>query len=302
MKKIVALVFVCFLTATAAWGFDLDRDLLKQGISQYEDGDYQEAITTLKTFISKAGLPSEDLNVKLEGHFYLGLCYRATGEWDTSRRWFKTIQILLKRFGTPEDMKRWSERIKPELHIMSEMISKEEEMAAIQERNQHIMMVMFLTIFGLVVTALAVVSYVLTKLGRANRQLVIKSQQLVESKAHVKVIDENDELCRKITDYMQADKPYLNPEFSLETLTETMGVNRTYVSSAVGRLAPNFRSFVNSYRIAEAVNMLKVNPDRKFDEISSHCGFSNSRTFYNAFKSYTGLTPSEYRRSLNLIG
>lgn len=301
MKKLTSLLSVCFLAVSTAWGFNLDRELLEEGKAQYEAGEYQDAIVTLKDFISKAGTPSDDLNVKLEGHFYLGLAYRAIGEWDTSKKWFVSIHKVLNKWGTQEDMKHWSERILPEVHVLNELKAQEKEREIALKHKQHVIMVLFISIFVIVLIALATVSYVLAKLGKANQQLVIKSQQLVESKAHVRNVDEDDELSRKIIEYMQTQKPYLNPDFSLEGLTEALGVNRTYVSSAVGRLSPNFRTFVNSYRITEAVSMLKDNPDRKFDDISSICGFSNNRTFYNAFKSYTGLTPSEYRRSLNLI-
>ncbi|MCQ2144611.1 MAG: helix-turn-helix domain-containing protein [Bacteroidales bacterium] len=301
MKKITALLFAFFLAVSSAWGFVLDRELLEQGKSYYEAGEYQEAIETLKEFVSKAGTPSEDLNVKFEGHFYLALSYRAMGDWDTSKKWFISIYRVLNKWGTPDDMKRWSERIVPEIHVMAELREQERARQEAEKHNQRVIMVLFAVIFALVLIALASVSYVLAKLGKANRQLVLKSQQIVENKAHVRNVDEDDDLGKKIIAYMQSEKPYLNPDFSLELLTEALGVNRTYVSSAVGRLAPNFRAFLNSYRIAEAVSMLKENPDSKLDDISSICGFSNSRTFYNAFKSYTGLTPSEYKRSLNLI-
>ncbi len=57
-----------------------------------------------------------------------------------------------------------------------------------------------------------------------------------------------------------------------------------------------FHSYLNSYRIDNAVFLLKQT-DYSIEEISSLCGFSDIKTFYRAFKKNIGFPPAAYRRS-----
>jgi len=61
----------------------------------------------------------------------------------------------------------------------------------------------------------------------------------------------------------------------------------------------NFSDYINSLRVAQAKALLK---DDDFDNytivaIGLECGFNSRSTFYTAFKKFTDLTPSEYRKT-----
>ena len=59
----------------------------------------------------------------------------------------------------------------------------------------------------------------------------------------------------------------------------------------------NYTSFVNKYRIDEAMTLLvdKRYQDLNMEEISSMVGFSNRQSFYASFYKINGLTPREYK-------
>lgn len=98
--------------------------------------------------------------------------------------------------------------------------------------------------------------------------------------------------------FIETHKVYLNPDYTADQLAHDMGINRTYLSHQINRLAPNFNVLINAYRVRYAQLLLEQNPRLSIDELSSSSGFNNRRTFGSAFRAVTGLTPSDYRQNL----
>ena len=59
----------------------------------------------------------------------------------------------------------------------------------------------------------------------------------------------------------------------------------------------NYTSFVNKYRIEEAMTFLvdKRYQDLRMEEVSDMVGFANRQSFYASFYRVVGITPREYR-------
>jgi len=102
----------------------------------------------------------------------------------------------------------------------------------------------------------------------------------------------------RIKDYMVNSKPYLDNDLRMQNLANNLGFSVHYLSEVINRrLKQNFSDFINSYRIKEAIKMLK-DPDyenEKIINIAYDSGFNNKASFNNAFKKHTGMTPGEYK-------
>lgn len=111
-----------------------------------------------------------------------------------------------------------------------------------------------------------------------------------------------DELKEKILDIILIQKKYKDKDYSAKKLAEDLGTNTRYISAVVNvRFHMNYTSFVNKYRIEEAMTLLtdKRYQDLNMEEISDMVGFSNRQSFYAAFYRINGITPREYKlRSL----
>ena len=107
-----------------------------------------------------------------------------------------------------------------------------------------------------------------------------------------------DELKEKILDVIVMQKKYKDKDFSAKRLAEELGTNTRYISAVVNvKFHMNYSSFVNKYRIEEAMSILV---DRRYrglriDEVSDMVGFANRQSFYASFYRLTGITPREYR-------
>lgn len=102
-------------------------------------------------------------------------------------------------------------------------------------------------------------------------------------------------LYAKILEIMEKEQPYLDCEYSLGDLAQSVASNKTYLSRTINVCSgKNFRQFINSYRISYAVQLMKENPGMRMTHISQTVGFNNTVSFTMSFKLFMGSTPGEY--------
>ena len=99
-----------------------------------------------------------------------------------------------------------------------------------------------------------------------------------------------------LTQWMEQQKPYLNPEFKLMDLRAVLPMNRTYLSQFINdTYGCPFYQWINGLRIEEAKRLMTEQPEMTIEEVSKQCGFSYRRNFSRTFVEITGMTPSEWR-------
>ena len=108
-----------------------------------------------------------------------------------------------------------------------------------------------------------------------------------------------DEMKDRILDIIVMQKKYKDKDYSAKKLAEDLGTNTRYISAVVNvRFHMNYTSFVNKFRIEEAMAILV---DRRYqslrvEEVSDMVGFANRQSFYASFYKLMGITPREYRQ------
>jgi len=113
---------------------------------------------------------------------------------------------------------------------------------------------------------------------------------------NVELIRNNRKLDRLsvITAYM---KENYKEDISLESLAETFGYSKTYLSKMFQKYAKtNYKVCLDDIRLKHAVEEL-MNTRAPIGEIALGNGFPNSKAFAKAFRKRYGMLPSEYRRS-----
>lgn len=109
-------------------------------------------------------------------------------------------------------------------------------------------------------------------------------------------------LGKKLSDLMHNEKPFLDPQLSLKKLAEMMDISPNKLSQVINsQKDKNFFDFVNSYRIRELTELLKEDENKQYTILSLalDAGFNSKSTFNASFKKLTGLTPSEYLKSID---
>ncbi len=110
--------------------------------------------------------------------------------------------------------------------------------------------------------------------------------------------EQKNEILDKIIGMVELEKLYLQSDLSLDILRDKLGIYKNHISQVINELTgKNFMSFINEYRIKEAQLML-VSEEYKnltIEGIAQLCGFQAKASFNNAFKKFTGVTPSRFK-------
>ena len=107
-----------------------------------------------------------------------------------------------------------------------------------------------------------------------------------------------DEMKEKILKIIVMEKKYKDKDYSAKKLAEDLGTNTRYISAVVNvRFHINYTSFVNTFRIEEAMAILvdRRYQDLRMEEVSDMVGFANRQSFYASFYKLMQMTPREYR-------
>lgn len=101
----------------------------------------------------------------------------------------------------------------------------------------------------------------------------------------------------KLQDVMERQHMYKQASLSLRQLSEELRESPHYLSQVINQdLGTSFYDWVNCYRIETAKEALLNQPDKTILTIAEDVGFNSKSTFNTAFRHYTQMTPSEYRR------
>ncbi len=108
-------------------------------------------------------------------------------------------------------------------------------------------------------------------------------------------------ISRKLAEYFH-NKPYLQPGFTLSIITQDTNIPyhqlTTYYNNYLGI---NFNDWKNNARIDYAIELINDGRAKNLtlESIAYTCGFLSRSNFVNSFRKKTGLTPSEYLKSIH---
>jgi len=133
-------------------------------------------------------------------------------------------------------------------------------------------------------------------------QQAVPDEKGVQQPAKVKqapalsVVKNEKEYREQIIAFMEDEMPYLNPDFSINSLAQKLNIPIHHCSYLVNyTIGKNFREWVNGYRVAHFIRVYPLHIKTKtIVTITIDCGFKNKNTFYSAFKNIMGSSPSQY--------
>lgn len=115
--------------------------------------------------------------------------------------------------------------------------------------------------------------------------------------------DDKQAIAERILRVMETQEEIYSPDFSVERLAELVGSRYKLVSQVINETYQvNFSTFLNEYRIKEACRRMSDKTHYghlTIEAISQGVGFKARASFVNAFKKFTGLTPSQFLKMAN---
>lgn len=130
-----------------------------------------------------------------------------------------------------------------------------------------------------------------------GKQFLIAHIEQKSDRSHIG--DETKNLLKnKLDELMSGQALFKNPELSLTELAQRLETNKTYLSQTINSEYGNFNEYVNKLRVIEACRMIQngIDPRLSIDHLYAEVGFASRTTFYEAFKKFTGVSPSLFRQ------
>ncbi|MCG7533620.1 helix-turn-helix transcriptional regulator [Pseudoalteromonas sp. OOF1S-7] len=113
--------------------------------------------------------------------------------------------------------------------------------------------------------------------------------------------EQSKRIAQKIHRAVVTEQLYLVPDLTLYRLAESIGVSANYVSQTLNQtLGQSFFDYINKARIDAAIKLL-IADDKTVLDIAMAVGFNARSSFYKAFKTHTGMTPGEYKRTARAV-
>ena len=219
-------------------------------------------------------------------------------------------------------------RVKQRQHISEQKI-KEEQLNVEKLKSDGYKRSLTITLIALLLigSVLVILWVIYRKKQAAYRELVRKSQEWAQVNPMVSTNDKSElpekqddviELCEEekqkelpdevdllmmkdIEKLMLEDKLYRDTSLSVELLAHKLNAKKYYISIAINRcMNKSFNTFINEYRIKEAIQLLSKHKNNNFkiDSIAFDVGFNDRKSFHRVFKKMTGLSPTEFKHNL----
>jgi len=113
--------------------------------------------------------------------------------------------------------------------------------------------------------------------------------------------DEAEKYKNELVNFFESDKPYLNGKLGLQEVADHLDISGNHLSQVINeQIGKTFFDFVNDYRIQEVKARLANLDNQNFTllAIAYDSGFNSKSSFNNIFKKNTGITPSQYTKSI----
>lgn len=153
-------------------------------------------------------------------------------------------------------------------------------------------------------TAMSVQVFVVGQLGlnskfRFPETVLINTSNDGKYKASGLKKDALTSLKTELINIIETDRLYLNQDLSISDVARRLGIPVYQASQLINEgFKKTFFDLVNDYRIEEFKQRLE---DESYNHltllgIAFDCGFNSKSGFYKTFKSFTGMSPSQYKK------
>ncbi|MFY0654571.1 MAG: AraC family transcriptional regulator [Cyclobacteriaceae bacterium] len=147
---------------------------------------------------------------------------------------------------------------------------------------------------------LAIFTYLLTIFG-IQQPIIFETDNNKYDRSGLRK-EQLQELSKQIGSYLEEKKPFLNPEYNLQQMSQDLDIPRQYLSQTINEIfSKNFYQLINTYRVEQVKQLLQSPASQRLtlEGLAYEAGFNSKASFYRIFKEITGQTPSVFKRLLS---
>ncbi len=108
-------------------------------------------------------------------------------------------------------------------------------------------------------------------------------------------LDDDNSIANKAIRHIKEN--YSDSEITLSTLSKMFHVSESYMTRIIKqKIHKSFSAYITDLRMEESINLLTNRHDIMIGQIAEIVGYSSHHYFCRVFKTYTGLSPLEYKQ------
>ncbi|MDR1716413.1 MAG: helix-turn-helix domain-containing protein [Prevotella sp.] len=284
---------------------------------------YKESVALLELGLDLSIKNKNTIHVP-ELYEYISISYELDRDYNNALKYYKIFQSFSDSIYNAEKERSLSElRIKYDTEKHENEIKQSKLSLLQKEKRFQLLLFAFILIF--LILGGTYISYY--KKNKLYLQIVKRNKEAIKREANLRMqIDElrnrmgketgtekysvssmseekEIKLYEELTNLMRNEHIYKQNDLTKEKLAALLNTNRTYLSQVINKYSGlSFTHFINSFRIEDAVHVLSdPNNDIPLKALSSDIGFNSTTTFYTAFQSSVGMTPSLYREKVHQL-
>lgn len=281
-------------------------NFINLGTLYQESGDLRMATVALDSalvYATKLDYPSEKSTL----YESMSNLYMQLGDPVLELEYYKKhIELKDQLFNEEKNRAIEDLRIKYE----TDLKEQELELVASELENKTIQFQLTLSLLGLLLFVLFGTGLYFIRQNQSLQALYDRNLEILNNYVPVKELQSHKEddakgslksVFENITKAMEQQKLFTQADLTLADLVQKLDVNEKYISQAISLYGnKSFYQFLHYYRINEARRLLvESDEDLQIKEIMYNCGYRSRSTFINAFKEYTGMTPSQFKSRLS---
>ena len=262
-----------------------------------------EAIACLKV-VENTSEKQKIKDIQMEVYKLLSKYYGQAGQKDKSIAYHVKYLEIKEELLTLQQLKILSEQI-----YVSKLENAAEQTRQIRQKQKEMSYILYcMAVVSFVVVVVSVILHRKNKqLREKNIALYKRMEFVLEEKREKDMtkyknsgLDETSklEIKRKISEVVDNTAEIFSSDFTINRLAELTGEQVKHVSQIINETYKcNYNAFINKYRIQEACRRMKDSQNYghlTIEGIAHSVGFKARSSFFNAFKTNTGLTPSEF--------
>lgn len=242
-----------------------------------------------------------------KAYMHLSNAFKATDQYDSALIYSEYFHQLKDSLFNQEIAQRIN---LSEYQSQIRILEVENKLNASNLANSKLRNSILILLLVLVLSTLATVLFILKKEKKESAKLFQQVQEFIEAKHELKKEEKTEqglkqelekELILRLKTW-EEELGFLNKNCTLEYVAKACETNSKYISTLVSNYHnKRFPDFINELRIKyilEEIQNDSVKREFTIEALSDLSGYRSSTTFVNAFKKFTGLTPSKYIQSL----
>lgn len=116
---------------------------------------------------------------------------------------------------------------------------------------------------------------------------------------------QNEAICmfRNIDEAMRKNKPYLDINFTRDTMIRMFNTNKNKLNEAIiAGSGMSYSKYICELRLQESIRILESDSNILLNDLAVRCGFNTYSSFYRSFYKRFGMSPADYKHEYKKDG